>query len=104
LPAQALPDRKQPALKTMKEKSIRKISYRSCDSTGQPIPSLIIQGKFLESFGFYRGGHVLIRYTLSRIEITSASPLLINHKIGGDYNDGIQILLPSPALNSYSQK
>lgn len=49
--------------------STRKITYRRTDASGQEIPALIIEGKFLSQFDFNLGDKVSVNYQLNRIEI-----------------------------------
>ncbi|MDP3993426.1 MAG: hypothetical protein Q8P75_00405 [bacterium] len=86
----------------MKVKTIRKISYRSSDAAGLPVPCLPLQGRHMEQYGFYLGETVFVAYERGKITIILIEKSLIK-PIGGDQY-GIQKLLPCAALNSYSQK
>jgi len=50
-------------------KKQRKISYRSSDSLGKPIPCLPIQGKFLQLYNFSVGDRVVVSYSNGLINI-----------------------------------
>ncbi|MFA7653454.1 MAG: hypothetical protein WCX97_00210 [Candidatus Magasanikbacteria bacterium] len=43
-------------------KQQRKVSYRSYDEAGAPVPFLAIQGKFLNQFGFSVGTNAQVKY------------------------------------------
>ena len=64
----------------MKIQNTSNISYRSYDATGMPVPAILLQGKFLQSYGFFRGETVAVEYRRGRIIIS----LIINGQGGGD--------------------
>lgn len=55
----------------MKIKNIKTITYRATDSYGNPIPCILIQGKFLTELGFNLGDKVRIEYQKGKILIQS---------------------------------
>lgn len=44
------------------KQTLRKISYRSYDSTGQAVPFLPIEAKFLQFYNFSIGDRVIVFY------------------------------------------
>ncbi|OGY59646.1 MAG: hypothetical protein A3I31_00540 [Candidatus Colwellbacteria bacterium RIFCSPLOWO2_02_FULL_44_20b] len=73
----------------MKVSNVRKITYRSTDSQGLPVPFLPLQGKHLEQYGFYLGQQVAVDYQRGRITVS----LIINNLERGD-KYGYQERLP----------
>ena len=53
----------------MPYKNKRKVSYRSTNACGQPVPAIIIEGDFLKQFGFNLGDGVVVKYRAGKIEI-----------------------------------
>ncbi len=47
----------------------KKITYRSSNAAGQPVPAIIIQGNFLKKFGFDVGDTLNIEYQINNIKI-----------------------------------
>ena len=56
-------------VKFMAYKTKRKVSYRSTNACGQPVPAIILEGNFLKDFGFNLGDTLNIEYQTGRIEI-----------------------------------
>ena len=54
-------------------KSTKKVSYRSW-SNFRPVPSIILQGLFLQEFGFKLGDKVKVDYLFGKIIITALKP------------------------------
>lgn len=62
----------------MHYKSIKTITYRSNNSAGQPVPTIVVQGDFLKEFGFNVGDKINIKYKnnqiiLDKIDYTNKS-------------------------------
>ena len=51
-------------------KNERRVSYRSSDSSGNPIPCIFIQGKFLKLYDFSVGDKVNIFYSNGLVNIS----------------------------------
>ena len=47
----------------------RKVSYRSTNACGEPVPAIIIEGNFLKGFGFNLDDELLVNYQTGKIEI-----------------------------------
>jgi hypothetical protein len=54
----------------MQPKKTKRVSYRST-VRGEEVPCLIIQGKFLNAYGFKRGDDVAIEYRDREIAISN---------------------------------
>ena len=52
-------------------KNTRKITYRSTDKAGQPIPAIFIQGIFLRQYGFNIGDAVDVKYGSGFVHIST---------------------------------
>jgi len=53
----------------MAHKTKRKVSYRSTNACGEPVPAIILEGDFLKQYGFNLGGELEVKYLTGRIEI-----------------------------------
>ena len=53
----------------MAYKTKRKVSYRSTNACGEPVPAIILEGGFLKDFGFNLGDMLNIKYQPGKIEI-----------------------------------
>lgn len=51
-------------------KSTKKVSYRSTDSVGRPVPCISIMGKHLEQHGFNVGDETKIEYGAGFVHIS----------------------------------
>lgn len=56
-------------------KQSKKITYRRWRYGRGGIPCLIVEGYFLQNFGFHLGQHVQIRYEKDKITISNAKEL-----------------------------
>lgn len=58
----------------MKPKLTKKVTYRRRPDFANPVPALIIEGRFLKDFGFQRGDTVTIEYQRGKITIQNNIP------------------------------
>ena len=50
-------------------KTKRKVSYRSTNILGKPVPAIILEGNFLKQFGFNFGDEFKVKYQTGEIKI-----------------------------------
>ena len=53
----------------MAYKAKRKVSYRSTNASGEPVPAIILEGGFLKQFGFNLGNEFKVKYQTGEIKI-----------------------------------
>ncbi|MDP2709423.1 MAG: hypothetical protein Q8O93_05295 [bacterium] len=53
----------------MPYKTKRKVSYRKTDACGRQTPAIILEGNFLQEFGFNLGAELTVNYQSGKIEI-----------------------------------